>query len=51
MEWAKEGEGVDVESLRERVGRDLAGKEDGERRTRRRLDLAGDKEEMDGLEG
>ena len=57
LEWAKEGEGVDVESLRERVGKDfVAGKEaEGDTRAKRRkLDLEiGDerRDEVDGLEG
>lgn len=51
LEWAKEGEGVDVRSLREKIGRDYKAN-DGEERMgkKRKLDLGGKGEEMDGLE-
>ncbi|GFZ43298.1 Multiple RNA-binding domain-containing protein 1 [Saitozyma sp. JCM 24511] len=52
MEWAKEGEGVDVDALREKVGRDrrLEGALGG-MLGKRKLDLsAGQDEELDGLE-
>jgi multiple RNA-binding domain-containing protein 1 len=56
LEWAKEGEGVDVGNLRERVGRDWRGNRaegEGERvGKRRKLDLGGGAgQEMDGLVG
>ncbi|RSH92710.1 Multiple RNA-binding domain-containing protein 1 [Saitozyma podzolica] len=52
MEWAKEGEGVDVDALREKVGRDrrLEGAWGG-MLGKRKLDLtAGQNEELHGLE-
>ena len=54
MEWAKEGESVDVSSLREKVGRDFKDIEgEGDRvGKKRKLNLIGPQngEEMDGLE-
>jgi multiple RNA-binding domain-containing protein 1 len=59
LEWAKAGDTVDVEGLREKVGRDWRGMmgEGGERKKRKlELGLGGDgpggaREDMDGLEG
>jgi multiple RNA-binding domain-containing protein 1 len=52
MEWAREGEGVDVDALREKVGRDrrLEGNDMG---GKRKLELmkGGEAEELDGLDG
>ena len=53
LEWAKERDGVGVDSLREKVGRDYRGVEEfaKDREKRRKLDLTGEgREEMDGLE-
>lgn len=58
IEWAREGDGVDLEGLRERTKGDLRGlREDRDGLgggKRRKLDLTGGEgvgEEMDGLEG
>nr|XP_019050622.1 multiple RNA-binding domain-containing protein 1 [Kwoniella bestiolae CBS 10118]OCF29552.1 multiple RNA-binding domain-containing protein 1 [Kwoniella bestiolae CBS 10118] len=53
LEWAKENDEVDVEGLREKVGRDVRFLNDGGERKRRKLDLSGKSgagEEDDGLE-
>ncbi|OCF32912.1 multiple RNA-binding domain-containing protein 1 [Kwoniella heveanensis BCC8398] len=59
LEWAKEGDSVDVSDLREKVGRDVKfiseGGDGGRGGKRRKLDLTGGAaaaaEELDGLEG
>ncbi|WVN85548.1 multiple RNA-binding domain-containing protein 1 [Cryptococcus depauperatus CBS 7841] len=53
LEWAKEGEEIDVQGLREKVRTEVRGLDDGEGRSgkRRKLDLSNNKgEELDGLE-
>ncbi|WVQ97046.1 hypothetical protein IAU59_004156 [Kwoniella sp. CBS 9459] len=57
LEWAKEGDSVDVSDLREKVGRDVKfiseGADGGRGGKRRKLDLTGNAaaaEELDGLE-
>ncbi|OXG90689.1 multiple RNA-binding domain-containing protein 1 [Cryptococcus neoformans A2-102-5] len=51
LQWANEGEEVDVKGLREKVKGEVRGMESGGDRKRRKLDFKGGKEdEMDGLE-
>ena len=51
LEWAKEGTGVDVDKLREKVGRDLrAGDGGGGQKGKRRLDLGLGAEAEDGMD-
>jgi len=52
LQWAREEDGVDVEGLRERVGRDWRGlvSANEERGRKRKLELEGGADELDGLE-
>lgn len=53
IEWAKEGDGVDVNKLREKVKGDVKGMEEWEKRanSKRKFDAAGQgNDELDGLE-
>jgi multiple RNA-binding domain-containing protein 1 len=61
IQWAQQGDGVDVDALREKVGRDVRGMEGFDKaeaggkvvgnKGKRKFELGGGREEDDGLEG
>lgn len=50
LEWAREGEGVDVDKLREKVKGDVRAGQGGGNKGKRKLDLVGGNGEDDGME-
>lgn len=51
IQWAQQGDDVDVDALREKVGRDVRGMEGFEKKGgKRKFELGGAREEDDGLE-